>query len=133
MTEEQPPFTIESFYNFMKKRKLMGANCANCGNLSVPPKPMCPKCFSKNLKWKELPKQGKLMTYTVIHVSPERFQLSAPYAVGIVQLENGAQLPGMIKDVDFNKIEVGIQLVVDFEKEPASDEWPKWPRHYFKP
>ncbi len=111
----------------------MGAKCNRCGTLLVPPKPMCSKCFSKDLNWKELPKQGKLLTYTVIHVSPEQFQSLTPYAVGIVKLEEGAQLPGMIKDVEFDKIEVGMKLAVHFEKEPAPEEWPQWSRYHFKP
>ena len=133
MTEQTISFTIESFYNFVKEGKLMGAKCNKCGNLSVPPKPMCPKCFSKDLTWKELPKQGTLLTYTVIHVSPQRFQQLTPYAVGIVKLEEGAQLPGMIRNVDLGKLKIGMTLAVGFDKELMSEEWPQWSRYYFKP
>jgi uncharacterized OB-fold protein len=132
MTEEQIPFTIESFYKFIKEGKLMGAKCSKCGKLLVPPKPMCPECFSVDLKWKELPKQGKLLTYTVIHVSPKKFQQLTPYAVGIIELEEGTRLPGMMKNVDLDKIKVGMNLAVDVEKESMSEEWPQWPRYYFK-
>jgi uncharacterized OB-fold protein len=132
MTEESIPFTIESFYKFVKEEKLMGARCNKCGQLIVPPKPMCTKCLSKDLRWKELPKQGKLQTYTVIHVSSKQFQASTPYAVGIVELEDGAQLPGMIKDIAFDELKVGISLGVHFDKETPA-EWPQWPRYYFTP
>ena len=133
MAEEPRPFTIESFYNFIKERKLMGAKCNKCGELLVPPKPMCPECFSKDLSWKELPKNGKLLTYTIIHVSPKQFQALTPYAVGIVELEEGAQLPGTIKGIALDKVKVGMDLTVDFDTEQATDEWPQWPRYYFKP
>ena len=133
MTEEPTPFTIESFYKFVKEGKLMGAKCNKCGKLLVPPKPMCPQCFSKDLKWKELPKRGKLLTYTVIHVSPKRFQQLAPYAVGIIELEKGACLPGMMRNVDLDEIKVGMDLTVDVDKERIFEEWPRWSRYYFKP
>jgi len=132
MAEKPALFTIESFYNFVKEGKLMGAKCNKCGKLSVPPKPMCSQCFSKDLKWKELPEEGTLLTYTVIHVSPKKFQSLAPYAVGIVKLEEGVKLPGIIKDVDLDKIQVGMKLAVGFEKEPVSENWPQWPKYYFK-
>ncbi len=133
MAQEPLPFTIESFYKFVKEGKLMGAKCSECGQLLVPPKPMCTKCFSKNLSWKDLPKQGKLLTYTVIHVSAKQFQHLTPYAVGIVELESGAQLPGMIRDVDLSKVKIGMNLTVAFEGEkPASEEWPQWTRYYFR-
>jgi len=133
MTEETVPFTIESFYKFVKERKIMGALCNKCGALILPPKPMCTKCFSRDLKWKEIPKQGKLLTYTVIHVCPQQFQSLAPYAVGIVELEDDAYLPGMIKDVTMEQIKVGMNLTVEFEETQTSQGWPQWPRYYFKP
>lgn len=132
MTKELP-FTIETFYNFVGQEKLMGAECTECGSTLVPPRPMCPQCFSKNLKWKQLRKKGKLVTYTVIHVSPKRFQALTPYAVGIIDLGDGARLPGMIKGLNLGEIEVGVDLQVVFKKQTASDEWPRWPRYFFKP
>ncbi len=133
MTETLQPFTIESFYKFVREGKLMGAKCNNCGQLLVPPKPMCSKCFSKDLRWNELPKRGLLLTYTVIHIAPIQFQTLAPYAVGIVEFGDGAQLPGMISDIDLGKIKVGMNLSVEFDKEVRSEEWPQWPRYHFKP
>lgn len=93
MAQEQIPFTVESFYKFVKEKKLMAAQCNKCGTVILPPRPMCPKCFSKDLRWKESPLKGKLLTYTVIHVSPQQFQSLTPYPVGIVEFENGAHLP----------------------------------------
>ena len=132
-TAETTPFTIESFYKFVKEGKLMGARCHKCGQVLVPPKPMCPTCFSKELDWKELPRQGELLTYTIIHISPKQFQSIAPYAVGIVKFEEGAQLPGVIRNVALDAIKVGMTLTVDFDKEAESPEWPQWPRYYFRP
>ncbi len=130
---EAIPFTIESFYKFVKEKKIMGAQCNKCGQIILPPRPMCPKCFSKDLKWKESPKQGRLLTYTVIHVSPQQFQSLAPYAVGIVELENGAHLPGIIKGITVDQIKVGMNLTIDFQDASATIAWPQWPRYYFKP
>ncbi len=133
MIQESIPFTIESFYNFVGQEKLMGAECTKCGSTLVPPRPKCPQCFSQHLKWKQLQKKGKLVTYTVIHVSPKRFQALTPYVVGIIDLGDGARLPGIVKGLNLTEIEVGIDLQVGFEKEVTSDEWPRWPRYFFKP
>ena len=124
---------IISLYKFVKDGKLMGAKCEECGQLLVPPKPMCTNCFSKALSWKELPTRGELLTYTVIHVAPKRFESLTPYIVGVVKFEEGAQLPGMIKNVASNAIHVGMNLSVDFAKEPVSEKWPPWSRYYFTP
>jgi uncharacterized OB-fold protein len=132
MMAEAFPFTIEQFYKFASERKLMAAKCKKCGTMLLPPRPMCTKCFSSDLKWIELRSKGKLVTYTVIHVSPKQFESLIPYAVGIVELEDGLKLPGMIRGVEPRKISVGMDLEVDFDTAIPS-EWPTWPRYFFKP
>lgn len=129
---EAQPFTIESFYKFVNDGRLMAAKCGNCGTLLLPPRPMCTKCFSTDFEWVELKKRGKLLTYTVIHVSPVQFQSMVPYAVGIVRLQDGLNLPGMIRGVEPEKIKVGMDLEVDFDKTLPS-QWPMWPRYFFRP
>ncbi len=131
MAEAQLPFTIESFYKFISEKKLMAAKCRKCGNLLVPPRPMCTNCYSKDLEWTQLKGEGKLLTYTVIHVSPKQFEGMIPYAVGIVELAEGPKLPGMIHDISPDKIKVSMKLRVDFDTALPS-EWPQWPRYYFK-
>jgi len=129
---ETRPFTIESFYKFVTERKLMAAKCGKCGNMLLPPRPICTKCLSTDFKWAELKGRGKLLSYTVIHVSPVQFQSMAPYTVGIVELEDGPHLPGMIRGVEPEKIRVGMDLKVDFDTSiPA--QWPMWPRYFFRP
>jgi len=135
MAEAQPVFGIESFYKFVGEGKLMGAKCNKCGYMMLPPRPVCTNCYSKDLRWVELKGQGKLLTYTVIHVAPKQFETLAPYPVGIVKLDQGSHLLGMILGVELDKIKVGMSLTVDFEKPPSSTQtqWPTWPRYNFKP
>jgi uncharacterized OB-fold protein len=76
--------------------------------------------------------RGKLLTYTVIHFPPSQFQALAPYAVGILQFEEGPRLPGMIKNVKLEDLRIGIELAIGFEA-TSPKEWPKWPRYFFKP
>jgi len=131
-TAETAPFTIEQFYEFLKEKKLMAVRCKQCGSMFVPPRPMCTNCFSRDLSWAQLENKGKLVTYTIIHVAPERFQSITPYAYGIIEFENGLRLPGIIRGLETEKIKVGIELEVDFETD-ASSSWPQWPRYFFKP
>ncbi|MCD6243180.1 Zn-ribbon domain-containing OB-fold protein [Candidatus Bathyarchaeota archaeon] len=134
---EATPFTIEQFYRFMNEGKLMGAKCIKCGKIMLPPRPICIQCYSENLEWIKLENKGKLLTYTIIHVAPPQFQHLVPYAVGIIELEKGLKLPGMIKGIDFDKIKIGMELKIEVEpvtkEEAEGQEWPTWPKYYFKP
>ena len=130
--EETRRFTIESFYKFVSEGKLMAAKCSNCKTLHLPPRPMCTTCFSTEFEWVELQNQGRLLTYTVIHVAPVQFQSMVPYVVGIVRLKDGLNLPGMIRGLEQERIRIGMDLVTDFDQTLPST-WPMWPRHFFRP
>ena len=128
---EVPPFTLESFYRFAGQEKLMAAKCKTCQTLLLPPKPMCTNCLSSNLEWVELKKKGTLVTFTVIYIPPKQFESMAPYAVGILKLEDGPKLLGMILGIETQKIKAGMELVIDFDKTTPS-QWPMWPRYFFR-
>ena len=140
MSETQP-FTIESFYKFVGEGKLMAAKCNKCGAVLLPPRPACSKCMSKDLQWTSVNPMGKLLTYTVIHVSPKEFETKAPYALGIVRFDNGGQLLGMVRDIEPTKLQIGMTVTIDFEKTltpttatpQTPPQWPSWPRYFFKP
>lgn len=124
--------TVENFYKFCSERKLMGVKCQTCGAVLWPPRGICPKCSGYKVEWTEFKGLGKLLTYTIIHFPPAQFQAFAPYAVGILKLEEGPQLPGMIKNVKLADLQIGMELKVDFET-GLPKEWPRWPRYFFKP
>lgn len=123
---------VENFYRYCSERKLMGVKCKKCGTILSPPRGLCPKCFNSAMDWMELKGAGRLLTYTIIHFPPGQFQALAPYAVGIVKLEDGPHLPGMIKNVKLEALQIGMRLQVDFET-TIPREWPRWPRYFFKP
>jgi uncharacterized OB-fold protein len=124
--------TIQNFYNYCSERKLMGTKCTKCGAIMCPPRAICNKCLGPKFEWVEFKGRGKLLTYTIIHFPPTQFQALAPYAVGIVKLEEGPQLSGMIKNVKVEEIQIGMPLQVDYET-AIPKEWPRWARYFFKP
>jgi len=129
----QPPFTIEQFYKFMNEGRLMAGRCLNCGKIHLPPRPLCDRCLSKDFEWTSLPNLGKLMAYTIIHVAPVQFQASAPYLIGVVRLDNGLKIPGMIRNASSEQIKIGMSLSMILEPCSSTLRWPQWPRYYFKP
>jgi uncharacterized OB-fold protein len=130
---EQEPFTIEQFYKFLKQEKLMAGQCLNCGKIHLPPRPLCDNCLSKEFKWINISGKGKLLTYTIICVAPQQFQALAPYTVGIVELENGLRIPGILQDLTQEKLKIGMELALDFGSCNTTEQWPIWQRYCFKP
>ena len=127
---DDSPFIIESFYKFLQERRLMAAKCSKCETLFLPPRPMCNKCLSTHFTWVQLEGQGELLSYTVIHISSEHFQSETPYPIGIVKLNEGLNLPGIIRNIPPQQIRIGMHLLVDFDTSIPS-QWPQWSRYFF--
>jgi uncharacterized OB-fold protein len=126
------PFTIEQFYKFLKEQKLMAGKCLKCGKIHLPPRPVCDNCLGREFEWVQILGKGKLLTYTVINVAPAQFQSMTPYAVGIVEFENGLKIPGMISEVTQEQLKVGMELALDFGSCSEPQTWPQWQRYCFK-
>ena len=127
------PFAIDRFYKFLDQHKLMASKCLKCKKINLPPRPLCDNCLSQEFEWVEISGKGKLVTYTVIHVSSEKFQALTPYVAGIVELDNGLRLPGMINGLKPEELKVGAELTLDFGSCSTAQAWPKWSRYCFKP
>jgi uncharacterized protein len=127
------PFTIEQFYKFLSLSKLMAGKCVKCGKIHLPPRPLCDNCYSKEFEWVNVSGKGRLVTYTVIHIAPQQFQTLTPYAVGIIELENGLKIPGMIQGIPQEKLKIHMELTLDFGSCSNPQQWPQWPRYCFKP
>ena len=64
----------------------------------------------------KLPNTGKVVTYTVIRVQPTEQADLAPYAVGLVELDNGVRLECQVVDCDFEQLEVGTPVKLEFRR-----------------
>jgi hypothetical protein len=129
----QEPFTIEQFYKFLQQSKLMAGKCLKCGKIHLPPRPLCDNCYSTEFQWVEISGKGKLLTYSVIHVAPPQFQSLTPYTVGIIELDDGLKIPGMIQNLKQEQLKIGMPLTLDFGTCSTSQQWPQWNRYCFKP
>jgi uncharacterized OB-fold protein len=124
--------TIQNFYKFCGHGRLMAVKCTKCERLFVPPRIVCPDCYSSSFRWTELSGRGKLQTYSVVHIAPKKFNSQAPYTIGIVRLEEGVSLPGRISLDKGTEAKIGMDLTVDFEN-AQTEGWPQWPRYFFRP
>lgn len=95
---------------------LKGGKCKDCGYTMYPTRKVCPKCHSENIEVIDLPREGTILTYTIVYSAPEGFGDFAPYAVAIVELTNGARLMLQIVDTDFEKIQIGKKINVVFRR-----------------
>lgn len=75
--------------------------------MTFPPKPVCPHCWSTKVSWCSLGSRGTLYSWTRIHAAPAAFSGEAPYAVGIVDLDDGVRLACRLSEREGSDLKVG--------------------------
>jgi uncharacterized OB-fold protein len=81
-----------------------------------PPRLICDDCGNKSFEPVALDREGTLVTYTIIRVAPGGFEDQAPYAMGIVELNGGPRITAQLVDVDFESLEVGQKMKIEFRR-----------------
>jgi uncharacterized OB-fold protein len=98
------------------KYNLIGTRCVTCNSLYYPPKSFCPKCRRKGkIEDYRFGNRGKILSYTVIRIPPEGFEKFTPYAIALIELEEGEKISGQIVG-DVSKVEIGRRLETVFRK-----------------
>ncbi|MEX2684589.1 MAG: Zn-ribbon domain-containing OB-fold protein [Candidatus Sigynarchaeota archaeon] len=119
----QKPILQENYLAFLKEKKLMGSKCKKCGHVNLPPRPICSKCLSSEVDWIDLTNQkGTLETFSCVSVVTRKFEergysAKNPYAFGVVKLDNGSSIMGLLQGVDPKKpetIKIGMKLKLKF-------------------
>lgn len=112
--------TVPRFWREIPQRyNLIGSKCGVCNRVYFPPRNVCPHCRRKSLDKMErikLSGRGTLLTYTVVYTPPSKFEEQAPYAVGIIELEEGPRVTSQIVDCDLENLYIGMKVEAVFRR-----------------
>jgi len=102
---------------FPQRYRLEAAKCNGCNVVLYPPRLVCPECGGREFNPEVLPRDGKIVTYTVIRVPPAGFTEQTPLPLALVELENGVRLMVQIGDIeDPESIEMGMPVRLEFRR-----------------
>ena len=90
--------------------RLVGSRCASCGAEYFPPVYRCRKCGSDRVKDKEMPKTGRIVTYTQLHEPLPGFEAQVPFYLALVELENGARVLTQVVDSPDEAVRTGAKV-----------------------
>ncbi|MCD6478715.1 MAG: Zn-ribbon domain-containing OB-fold protein [Candidatus Diapherotrites archaeon] len=109
---------------FPERYLLRGSYCETCKQAFFPSRAICPNCRRKGkLISIEMPRTGRIISYTRVHVPPEGFKNEAPYYLAIIELENGAKVLSQIVDSNPEKIKIGARVKKVFRRIAEPDEY----------
>ena len=90
-----------------QRYRLEAGKCTECGYIAFPPRLVCPDCSSKSFNSLNLKPEGKILTFTIIHIAADTFNTEAPFAVAIIETDDGARLTTQVVDCKPEEIAIG--------------------------
>ncbi len=93
-----------------------GLRCKKCGKIFFGRRLVCDVCKARDFETINMPRTGKIISYTIIHTPPKPFKILSPYAVAIVELDNGVRLLTQVVDCDHSSLKIGLKVKLDFRK-----------------
>lgn len=102
------------FWEGTKQGKFLMQRCTSCGKYVWTPQMICPTCLTGTLEWTEASGRGTVYTYVVLEKSAVP-AIQAPYAIAIVDLQEGGRFFTSLVDVDVNDVKIGMPVEVAFE------------------
>jgi uncharacterized OB-fold protein len=109
--------------NYSERYFLHGSYCENCKTPFFPARAVCPNCRRKGkMIEQDMPRKGKIYSFTEVFVSPAGFENETPYFLAIIELENGAKVLSQIVDSEKEKVKIGATVKKVFRKIADTDE-----------
>lgn len=80
------------------------------GFVSLPNRYVDPISGKKEFEKIKLQGFGTILSYTIIHIASDQFKLLTPYAVAIIETDEGARVTAMITDTNFEDLKIGARV-----------------------
>lgn len=114
------------FFAGLSAGKLLGSRCANCRMTYATPRSHCYRCGGKTA-WTNLPRDGRIHTYTVCHYGGESFLGETPFVLILVEFTGVETLfLSRLLEVSLDSIKIGMAVTARFAETPAhrvTDVW----------
>jgi uncharacterized protein len=104
---------MTKFVDLLGEGKIEGTLCKKCGAKFFPPRADCASCFSNEMDWFEMPKKGKLETFTTAYYAPFGFEADPPYTMGVVDFGGKLKLFARVtKEIKPEEVKVGMEVSI---------------------
>jgi len=105
----------EGFWQAIRRRELVFQRCGNCREWLHPPRPMCHRCKSFDLRWERSSGQGRIYSYVIFRreVNP---LYAVPFEVVLVEMEDEkpVRMIANMLDTRPEELYIGMPVEVDF-------------------
>ena len=113
-----PAITAETkpFWDGCRAGELRYKRCAGCGRVQFYPRALCAGCGGVDLAWQRSRGDGTVHAVTLVHRAPSAaFKADVPYAVALVDVDEGFRMMANIVGGDPARVAIGDRVRVVFE------------------
>ena len=112
----------EHFWAGCKEGKLLLQRCKDTGKAYFPPRPFSPYTGSREVEVFEASGKAKLFSYVINHRPPKGFEDEAPYAIAVVELEEGPRMMTNITECEQTPEALELDMALEVVFEEISDD-----------
>ncbi len=111
-----PTEETAEFWAGCMQRELRLQRCMSCNKYQFPPQGFCRHCSANNLNWTAVSGRGKVLSYTIVHWSPNpAYAADAPYSLALIQLDEGPRMLTNIVGCPPAEVRIGMEVAAVFE------------------
>lgn len=74
--------------------------CRACATAFFYPRTSCPRCGTTDVVWERASGRGRLHTYVISHRAAPGYEDEVPYAIAVVELDEGPRMMSNIVGID---------------------------------
>jgi len=101
---------------YPKRYRYEAGVCQKCGKWFFPARVVCDACGHREFDTKAMQRTGTIKTHTIIRVPPAPFKDQAPYAVAVVEMDDGPCITTQVVDWDEGQLAIGQKVRLEFRK-----------------
>ncbi len=110
-----PP--AKSWRAYPQAYRLEAARCKKCEKAFFPPRLVCNKCNGREFDSFNMKGTGKVLTHTIIRTPSDTYSGEAPFAVGVIQMDEGVRITSQIADVSIDEVKIGLPVRLEFRRQ----------------
>jgi uncharacterized OB-fold protein len=95
----KPTPETQPFWDAAREHRLVFQRCDDCGTPYFYPRPLCPSCLSRAVRWVDASGYGRLHTFVINHRPPRNYPVPPPFVIGMVELDEGPRMMAHIVGV----------------------------------
>ena len=118
---------MKPFWDAARRHEFVVQRCTGCGTHRFPARDICSRCLSRDAAWTPVSGRGSVFSWAIMHqVYHPGFAAEVPYAVVVIELDEGARLVSNLVDCAPADVRAGMPVEVVFDDVAPDVTLPKF-------